>query len=110
MTRVLIIGVTGLLGNALIRVLSQRADWKVYGTVRSVDAKLPFQTDIAVRLISGVYVEQLDTLIKAFTLIRPDVVINCVGLVKQLVGSEDPLRWLPGKMTPLQLFKRTLPR
>jgi len=93
--RVLILGATGMLGSAMIRVFSERADWKVYGTVRSEGAKSQFQSDIAVRLVSGVDVEQNDSLINAFTRIRPEVVINCVGLVKQLVDAEDPLQAIP---------------
>lgn len=93
--KVLIIGATGMLGNAMMRVLSERADWQVHGTVRSESVKHLFQFDIASRLISGVDVEQHDTLIKAFTRSRPDVVINCVGLVKQLADAEDPLQAIP---------------
>jgi dTDP-4-dehydrorhamnose reductase len=93
--KVLILGATGMLGSAMIRVLNERAHWNVYGTVRSEGAKRHFKTDIARRLIAGVNVEQNDSLISAFTSIRPDVVINCVGLVKQLVDAEDPLQAIP---------------
>lgn len=91
----MVIGATGMLGNAMMRVLSEKADWMVYGTVRSVNAKRLFQPDIATHLIFGVDVEQHDTLIKAFTRVRPDVVINCVGLVKQLADADDPLQAIP---------------
>lgn len=93
--KILVIGATGMLGNAMMRVLSEKADWMVYGTLRSVEAKRLFQPNIATHLISGVDVEQHDTLIKAFTQIRPDVVINCVGLVKQLADADDPLQAIP---------------
>lgn len=93
--KVLIIGATGMLGNAAMRVLSERADWQVHGTVRSESAMRLFASEIAERLIFGVDVEQNDSLIKAFSRIRPNVVINCVGLVKQLADAEDPLQALP---------------
>jgi dTDP-4-dehydrorhamnose reductase len=93
--KLLIIGATGMLGNAMMRFLTKRAEWQVYGTIRSESVKDLFQFDIASRLISGVDVEQHDTLIKAFTRSRPDVVINCVGLVKQLADAEDPLQAIP---------------
>ena len=32
---------------------------------------------------------------QAFIRVRPDVVINCVGLVKQLADAEDPLQAIP---------------
>ncbi len=90
--KILVIGSTGMLGSAMLRILSEKLDLQVFGTARSEGAKRWFTPDIAARIIFGVDVEQHDTLIKAFKRIRPDVVINCVGLVKQLRDSEDPLR------------------
>lgn len=93
--RILVLGASGMLGNAVIRVLSERADWQVYGTVRSEGSKRFFHSDIAERLLAGVDVEQQDSLTQAFINSRPDVVINCVGLVKQLADAEDPLQAIP---------------
>ena len=93
--KILILGVSGMLGNAMMRVLSEKSDWQVYGTLRSEGAKQFFSAEIAQRLIIGVDVEQYDSLIKAFATIRPDVVINCIGLIKQLSGADDPLMAIP---------------
>lgn len=92
---ILVLGASGMLGNAVIRVLSERVDWQVYGTVRSESAKRFFSADIANQLVSGIDVEQNDSLMQAFIRIRPDVVINCVGLIKQLADAEDPLQAIP---------------
>jgi len=93
--RVLVLGASGMLGNAMIRVLSEKADWQVYGNLRSEGAKQFFSAEIAKRLIIGVDVEQYDSLIKVFATVRPDVVINCIGLIKQLSEADDPLQALP---------------
>lgn len=93
--KVLVLGVTGMLGNAMIRVLSDKRGFQVFGTARSESARRLFMSDIAERLIFGVDVEQNDSLIKVFTRIRPNVVINCIGLVKQLAEAEDPLQAIP---------------
>lgn len=93
--RILVLGASGMLGNAMIRVLSEEADWQVYGTVRSVSSKRFFDPDIAERLLFGVDVEQHDSLMQAFIRARPDVVVNCVGLIKQLADAEDPLQAIP---------------
>jgi dTDP-4-dehydrorhamnose reductase len=93
--RILVLGASGMLGNAMIRVLSEKTDWQVYGTVRSESAKRLFSPDIAARLITGVDIEQQDSLLQAFTQTRPDVVINCVGLIKQLADADDPLQAIP---------------
>ncbi|HEY0665069.1 MAG TPA: SDR family oxidoreductase [Gallionella sp.] len=93
--KILVLGASGMLGNAMMRVLSENKDWRVHGTVRSAGAQRFFSADIAARLISGVDVEQQDSLLQAFISARPDVVINCVGLIKQLADVEDPLLAIP---------------
>lgn len=93
--RILVLGASGMLGNAMIRVLSEKSDWQVYGTIRSESSKRFFCAEIAGKLLSGVDVEQHDSLMQAFIRTRPDVVINCVGLIKQLADAEDPLQAIP---------------
>lgn len=93
--RILVLGASGMLGNAMIRVLSEKADWQVYGTARSETVKRFFHPDIAARLISGVDVDQQDSLLHAFIQARPNVVVNCVGLIKQLADTKDPLQAIP---------------
>lgn len=93
--RIMVLGATGMLGNAMVRVLSEKASWEVFGTVRSGGASNFFSDKIAKRLVTGVDVENPDALVKVFAKVRPDVVINCVGLIKQLAGAEDPLQAIP---------------
>lgn len=92
---VLVLGASGMLGNAVFRVLSEKTDWQVYGTVRAGNSKRFFQSTIAERLLVGVDVEQHDSLIQTFIRTRPDVVINCIGLIKQLAEADDPLQAVP---------------
>lgn len=92
---ILVLGASGMLGNAMIRVMSGKTDWQVYGTVRSESSKRFFSAEIAERLLTGLDVEQHDSLMQAFIRARPDVVINCVGLIKQLADAEDPLQAIP---------------
>ena len=93
--RVMVLGVTGMLGNAVFRVLSTNPDLSVFGTARSEGSRRFFSEALAERIVLGVDVESQDSLIKAFGSIRPDVVINCVGLVKQLADANDPLQAVP---------------
>lgn len=90
--RILVLGANGLLGNAMIRVLSENTAWQVNGTVRAESSRRLFSGDFAGRIISGIDVEQHDSLIQAFVQMRPDVVINCVGLIKQLAGADSPMQ------------------
>jgi dTDP-4-dehydrorhamnose reductase len=93
--KVLVLGASGMLGNAMVRVLGEKEGLEAFGTVRSGDIKQFFQKSIAERLISGVDVENHDTLTKLFSQVRPNVVVNCVGLVKQLAEADDPLMAIP---------------
>lgn len=93
--KILVLGASGMLGSSVIRVLSMKSSWQVYGTVRSECSKKFFSSDIAARLLTGLDVDQYDTLMQKFIRIRPDVVINCVGLIKQSADANDPLRAIP---------------
>lgn len=93
--KVMILGVTGMLGNAMFRVLSERVDLAVYGTARSNSARQHFSSNFSGQIIVGTDVENNDSLVRAFAAVRPDVVVNCVGLVKQLADANDPLQAVP---------------
>lgn len=93
--RVMILGATGMLGNAMFRVLSENSDLVVYGTARSASSLRYFTDNLYSQIIVGIDVENHDSLVKAFAAVRPDVVVNCVGLVKQLADANDPLQAVP---------------
>ncbi|AFB21256.1 dTDP-4-dehydrorhamnose reductase family protein [Rickettsia canadensis] len=93
--KILILGVTGMLGNSIFRFLSCDKQFDVYGTVRDNSARSYFSQDLSDKLITNVVVENHDSFVKAFNKIKPDIVINCIGLVKQLVDVGDPLKALP---------------
>lgn len=92
---VLVLGVTGMLGNAMFRVLSEDPSLRVYGTARGEEARRHFPSDRSDRLLIGVDVENPDSLVRAFAAARPQVVVNCIGLVKQLADANDPLQAVP---------------
>jgi len=93
--RVMVLGVTGMLGNAMFRVLSESSDLAVYGTARSESSRRHFSGSLSSQIIVGVDVENHDSLVRVFSVVRPDVVVNCVGLVKQLAVAGDPLQAVP---------------
>lgn len=93
--KVLVLGVTGMLGNAMYRVLSEEPGLVVYGTARSEHARRYFSNELSHRLVIGVDVENNDSLVRSFATVRPDAVINCVGFVKQLADANDPLQAVP---------------
>jgi dTDP-4-dehydrorhamnose reductase len=91
--RALILGVTGMLGHALMRELSGAPELDVYGSVRSTkDLTEFFPAEVAARITSGVDVTAMDRLRRLLQDIRPDVVVNAVGLIKQAPEIRDAVR------------------
>lgn len=93
--RILVLGISGMLGNAMFRVLAENTGLEVYGTLRSVRTKNHFRAELAERIITGIDVENADSLAALFDKVRPQLVVNCIGLIKQYVESEDPLFAIP---------------
>lgn len=95
LVRILVLGASGMLGNAVIRVFSSSKDFTVFGAARSSSLRQYVSAEFAEKMIFGHDMERQDHLIDLFNIARPDIVINCVGLVKQLADSNDPLRAIP---------------
>jgi dTDP-4-dehydrorhamnose reductase len=93
--KILVVGASGMIGSAVLRILSEKSDWEVYGTVREGSVKRFFSAAIAGRLIPSVDVEYQDSLLGVLNVVRPNVVINCAGLTKHKPESEDPLVSIP---------------
>ncbi len=93
--KVLILGASGMLGNAMLRLFAQSEGYEVVGSVRSQRALGLLPEGLHGRVILGVDVENIDNLTRLFARVRPNVVINCVGLVKQLAEADDPLVAIP---------------
>ena len=93
--KVLVIGASGMIGSTVLRVLSEKKDWEIYGTVRNGNLNRFFSREITERLVEGVDVEHPDVMLKVLDDIRPDVVINCAGLTKHKPEADDPLISIP---------------
>jgi dTDP-4-dehydrorhamnose reductase len=81
--RVLIIGATGMLGYSLFQNLSNAEHLDVYGTVRSIKGKEKFFCGCEEQLLKGIDVNNFSTIDIVIEKIKPDIVINCIGLIKQ---------------------------
>ena len=89
--RILILGGTGMLGHKMHDVLSRGHE--VVSTTRSpvssleVDAGEFFRSGRLIENVDATDMHRLDGLVAGFA---PDVVINCVGVVKQRDEAHDP--------------------
>jgi dTDP-4-dehydrorhamnose reductase len=104
--KVLVLGVSGMLGNAVFRLLGDSPEIDVRGTARSASAARRLPEALRTRIVPGIDVENFDSLTRAFATFRPDAVINCVGLVKQLAEADDALAAIPiNSMLPHRLAR-----
>jgi dTDP-4-dehydrorhamnose reductase len=104
--RVLVLGVTGMLGNAVLRVFAEDERHEVWGTMRNEGGRRYFAREVQSRLLAGVDVLDQDALADVMVRVKPKVVINCVGLIKQLADAKNPLTALPiNAMLPHRLEK-----
>jgi len=91
--KVLILGVTGMLGHTLYKEMSKQQElYEIYGTTRNASGLKEYFTQEEIKSIrSGVDADNFDTVIKAIASIQPTIIINCIGIIKQLPIAKDPL-------------------
>lgn len=82
--KVLILGGSGMLGHKLSQVLAERFD--TLATFRGSSAVGAYYPQ---RIVCGVSAEDFETVEKALTANEPDVVVNCIGIVKQDAAAKD---------------------
>ena len=91
--RVLVLGGEGMLGHKVFEVLSRRFDtaatfldpegpWREFPQYAGVPEA---------RLFAGVDALRFETVAAAVEQARPDAVVNCVGIIKQLKEASDPV-------------------
>ena len=101
---VLVLGASGMLGNAMLRLFGSSNTHDTWGSARSASVCGFMPPALRERVICGVDVDNNDALMRLFAQVRPHVVINCVGLVKQLAAAADPLSAIPiNSMLPHRL-------
>ena len=94
--RVLVLGASGMLGNAMFRVLSEDSGCEVFGTIRGAEARRHFCDAAVPRLITGVEVENHDSLVRAFAAAkeRSTAPANLVAAARSWVKACSTLTWV----------------
>jgi dTDP-4-dehydrorhamnose reductase len=102
--RVLVIGASGMIGSTILKVLSDKNDWEVWGSIRNTSSRLFFSDALSRRIIPGIDVQYAHNLISILEKVRPNIVINCAGLTKHHAEVKNPLISLPiNALMPHQL-------
>jgi dTDP-4-dehydrorhamnose reductase len=85
----MILGGAGMLGHQLVASLGK--EFEVWATLRgTAPAAAPDGLLNPDRTIRGIDVLDFDAVTGVTANVRPDAVINCVGIVKQLAAAKDP--------------------
>ncbi|MCO5069986.1 MAG: SDR family oxidoreductase [Rhizobiaceae bacterium] len=91
MRKILILGVSGMLGNAAYQLFAKSEGWGVVGWARNLDGLgfLPRTSDAS--LVGGLDISSRERLLARLEAEKPDVVLNCIGVIKQLAEAKDPI-------------------
>ncbi len=88
--KILVLGAYGMLGHKLFTRLGK--DHDIYGTCREIKTNESWSSLFPRRrMFQGVMAEELGTVLLPIQKARPEVVINCIGIVKQLEASKAPI-------------------
>jgi dTDP-4-dehydrorhamnose reductase len=79
-----------MLGHKVLQTLSD--DTEAYGSVRGRGNDVSAVAPAAAGIVEGVAAEEFDTVVEAVGQTRPDAIVNCIGIVKQLDEAKAPLR------------------
>lgn len=80
--KILVFGISGLIGNSLFRMLSMNPDHDVYGTCRDEAIRKYFSNDLQERIIPNIDIGNHAYLLNLIERYLPDIVINCIGITK----------------------------
>lgn len=88
--KILILGVSGMLGHKLFEIISKESEFDVYGTVIKESTTFDkFPKNLRSKIIFGVIADKPETFIKVINDIKPKIVINAIGIIKQNNSSKD---------------------
>ncbi|ELB1198587.1 SDR family oxidoreductase [Escherichia coli] len=87
--KILIVGANGMLGSSLLRYFSSIGDYEVLGTTRSMVVAKQFEQKHNVKIIDNVDVIDFKRLETVVVEHKPNIVFNCVGIIKQLDAAKN---------------------
>lgn len=89
--RILILGITGMLGHKLCQVLSSK--FNVTGTVKGdnnvIKSLKSYEFFINTQIIPKVDARTISSIESVVNEVKPEVVINCIGIVKNIPEEKD---------------------
>ncbi len=88
--KVLIFGITGMLGHTLFSELTKNSDFEVYGTVRNNNDIDKWFNNKKDNVIPDILAHDILLIQECINQIKPRIIINCIGIIKQLPTVNKP--------------------
>ena len=88
--RIAVLGATGMLGHKVYQICKERFETWAIGRMsyNSISKYNLFSRD---RYIGGIDARDMGGITRAFAVVKPDVVVNCIGIIKQSPLASDPI-------------------
>lgn len=88
--KILVLGITGMLGHKAFFSLSQNQKFETFGTLRKAeDISKYFKGSN--KVFSNVDALNPESVFNLIDKLNPDIVINCIGVIKQTKEAKDPI-------------------
>jgi len=90
--KLLILGASGMLGHALFSEFAKHSDLDVYTTARNnglLKKNLP--PHLLKNIIKNINAESINSIHELIKKVKPDIVINCIGIIKQLLEANNQI-------------------
>lgn len=91
--KILVLGITGMLGHKAFEHFSSLKKYETFGTLRNEKDILKYFKNFnnQENIFSNVNALKIDEVYMVINKVSPDIVLNCIGVIKQLKESKDPL-------------------
>ncbi|MFC1504992.1 dTDP-4-dehydrorhamnose reductase family protein [Thermodesulfobacteriota bacterium] len=105
MRRILILGITGMLGHKVFSYFNEKDGYETYGTMRQEHLPTKISGPYFDRqIIKGVDVSDFKMVEETINKTQPTHIINCIGIIKQLEDAKDPIKTISiNSLLPHQL-------
>ncbi|SER06752.1 dTDP-4-dehydrorhamnose reductase [Amphritea atlantica] len=89
--KILVLGANGMLGGSMLRYFSKCKDYDVLGSVRDKRASDQLEEQGFTNVLTGLDVSNFNKIREVILDYRPNYLLNCIGVIKQLDQSKAPV-------------------
>jgi dTDP-4-dehydrorhamnose reductase len=90
-TSILILGASGMLGHTLLKTFLEDPLFTTYGTLRKSQSIVQTSLINQACIYRNIDANSFDNIERLIASLNPSIVINCIGIIKQLSAAKDPI-------------------